>query len=237
MISLIGITGPAQNGKDTVGKMLMKHMPAAIRFAFADKIKEFLLDFMDAPLSMEECKEGTQVFLFHRKEVEVSILNVLHGATQMFAMEPEEAAKLWIDTMRENHQSQFAESEDGTIYFTSSWRKLFQLTGTDWGRQKIHESFWIEPSLPDHDCIVTDVRGHGDSKEHRNIEAQAVINRGGLVIRVVDPRKGSVVRNHASEAGIEEQYITHTIENSGTLKELQAKVDGFLYTHLLAGKQ
>lgn len=236
MISLIGVTGPAQNGKDTVGKMLMKHMPAAIRFAFADKIKEFLVDFVETTETMEECKEGTQLFMFYRGDVAASMLNVLHAGLMHYGNEPEDAADMWIDTMKEHHPN-FHEAHDGFITFTSSWRKLFQLTGTDWGRQKINESFWIEPFLPDSDTIVTDVRGHGDSEEHRNIEAQAVINRGGLVIRVVDPRKGAVVRDHASEAGIEEQYINYTIVNEGSLKDLEDSVRDFLYIHLMEGEQ
>lgn len=236
MVSLIGITGPARHGKDTVGDMLLQHMPAAVKFAFADKIKEFLGDFVETTQTMEENKEGTQLFMLYRGDVEASMLNVLHAGLMHYGNEPEDAADMWIDTMREHHPN-FHEAHDGFISFTSSWRKLFQLTGTDWGRQKINEQFWIEPFLPDSNTIVTDVRGHGDSKEHRNIEAQAILKRGGLVIRVIDPRKGSVVRDHASEAGIEEQFINHTLLNDGSLEYLDGKVGDFLYTHLIAGEQ
>lgn len=235
MISLVGITGPARHGKDTVGRMIGELMPAAVHFAFADKIKEFLVDFLSTTQTMDENKEGTQVFMFRRKDVEVSMLNKLHNGLMWFGNEPEDAADMWIDVMRENHPN-FHEAHDGFISFTSSWRKLFQLTGTQWGRQRIHEAFWIAPFMPTEEAIVTDVRGHGDSEEHHDIEATSIIDEGGVVIRVVDPRKGSVVRAHASEAGIHEQFIACTIVNDGTLDDLRDKVRSFVYSHLLSGE-
>lgn len=233
MISLVGITGPARHGKDTVGNMIMKHMPASTRFAFADKIKSFLVACMDAGESMLENKEGELCFLTSREDVQTAMMNELHLACMEYGVE---SADSFIRVLRAFHPS-FHELSDGRIVFVSSWRKLFQMTGTDWGRQEVNEAFWIDPYLPHSDAVVTDVRGHGDTKEHRNIEATSIIDKGGVVIRVVDPRKGSIVRDHASEAGIEEQFITHTILNDGSLEELEDKVNNFIYTYLLKGEQ
>lgn len=236
MITLVGITGPARNGKDTVGKMLMELCPSCHRFAFADKIKEFLVDCMFANESMEENKEGEQLFSTSVEAIRIAMLNTLHEAVGLYDFPEEEYVDSFIHTLIEEHSETYLYGPHDEISIVSSWRKLFQITGTQWGRQKMDEQFWITPYLPREDCIVTDVRGHGDTEEFKNIEAIAILNKGGVVVRVVDPRKGNVVRSHASEAGIDEQFISHTIVNDGSLEDLKEKVTDFVYTYLLAGE-
>lgn len=232
-ISLIGITGPARHGKDTVGQMLLSHMPHSTRFAFADALKGFLLEAFDFGEHYKDNKEGEVLFLTSRGNIETAMLNTLHKGIMMYGVDVKEATGNFVDILRKHHGN-FHELHDGRILFTSSWRKMFQLTGTEWGRQTIDEMFWIDPWLPDEECVITDVRGHGDSKEFRNVEAEAIIKRGGIVIRVVDPRKeGTPIREHASEAGIDESLITETIKNNGTLEELEGKVRNFMYAYLL----
>lgn len=234
-ISLVGITGMAQNGKDTVGKLLLKHMPHSTRFAFADALKGFLLEAFEYGEHFDDNKEGTVLFMTSRGDIETAMLNTLHPAIMWYGVNVREAANDFVDILREHHGN-FQELHDGRILFTSSWRKMFQLTGTEWGRQTIDEMFWIHPWLPSEECVITDVRGHGDSEEFRNVEAEAIIKKGGVVIRVVDPRKGVVVRDHASEAGISEHLIAHTIINDGSLEELDDKVKAFMYCYLLNGE-
>ncbi|AHK11891.1 deoxynucleoside-5-monophosphate kinase [Vibrio phage CHOED] len=235
MISLIGITGLARSGKDTVGGMLLSHMPAATRFAFADKIKEFLEDALEYGESAESNKEGSVLFMTTRADIETAMLNVLHKGMMMYDVDVADMVDEYVHILKAYHGICF-ELQDGRILFTSSWRKLYQLTGTEFGRQKINERFWIDPWLPDENAVVTDVRGHGDTQEHRNVEALSIIQKGGLVIQVVDPRKGHVVRGHASEAGIEGNLICHTIVNDGTLEDLEAKVCDFIYVYILQGE-
>lgn len=230
MISLVGITGPARNGKDTVGQMLMKHMPAATRFAFADKIKEFLEDAFDYGEHWTVNKEGSVLFMTSRASIETSVLNVLHDSVMRFGVDAKEATDKLVNILREHHGN-FFELADGRILFTSSWRKMLQITGTEWGRQNLHKDFWTS-YCPNENAIITDVRGHGDSLEP-NAEAAVILARGGVVIKVVDPRKGDVVRSHASEHGIDEIYLAATIINDGTLEDLEDKVCTFLYSFLL----
>lgn len=234
MISLIGITGPAQNGKDTVGAMLMKHMPAAQRFAFADKIKGFLEDSFEYGEHWTKNKEGSVLFITSREAIETSILNVLHESIMRFGIDAKEATEIFLGVLREAHGN-YIEMADGRILFTSSWRKMMQLTGTEWGRQKLHKDFWTS-YCPNENAIITDVRGHGDSKEP-NAEAAVILARGGVVIKVIDPRKGNIVRSHASEHGIDEIYLSATIVNDGTLEDLEDKVVTFLYSFLLEKEQ
>lgn len=236
MISLIGITGPARHGKDTVGSMLLKHMPAGKQFAFAGKIKEFLHVCMNAWFDDESCKEGEQTFFTDKRAIGTAMFNSLHKGIMQYT-DGESAVESFLEVLKENHENYRVEP-NGTIVFTSSWRKLFQLTGTQWGRQRINENFWIEPWLPDSEAVVTDVRGHGDTDRFRNIEAEAIINRGGIVIEVYDPRKESPqVRAHDSEAGISRNLISAIVVNDGTLEDLEDKVNALIYKYLLEGEQ
>jgi hypothetical protein len=230
MISLVGITGPARHGKDTVGNMLMKHMPAAERFAFADKIKEFLEVAFEYGEHWTVNKEGDVLFMTYRDSIETAILNVLHESAMRFGIDPKEATDKLVGLLKETHGN-FYELHDGRILFVSSWRKMLQLTGTEWGRQGLHKDFWTS-YCPNNNTIITDVRGHGDSPEP-NAEAAVILARGGVVIKVIDPRKGDVVRAHASEHGIDETYLAATIINDGTLEDLEDKVCTFLYSFLL----
>lgn len=236
MINLIGITGPARHGKDTVGQMLLSHMPAGKQFAFAGKIKEFLHSAMNAFFTDVECKEGEQTFFTDRGAIAHTMLTSLHKGIMQYSNE-KDAVDSFLEVLEENHEN-YKVSPDGTIIFTSSWRKLFQLTGTQWGRQRINENFWIEPYLPESEAVVTDVRGHGDTEEFLNIEAEAIINRGGIIIEVVDPRKSKPqVRAHASEAGISRDLITAIVVNDSTLEALEGKVHDLIYKYLLEGEQ
>lgn len=237
MISLIGITGPAQHGKDTVGAMLKEiAMPTSQRFAFADKMKDFIHEAFKAPLGPEEAKESIQLFEVNSDVLCYAIEENLWEALKHYDITPTRATSMLLNTLIKEHKD-VSIVHDSLILKGMSWRKLYQVVGTQWGRQKISEAFWITPWLPSENTIVTDVRGHGDSVEHHDIEATSIIDKGGIIIKVVDPRKGQVVRNHASESGIHEQYIQHTIVNDGTLDDLRSKVTDLVYLYLLEGEQ
>lgn len=222
MKTLIGITGPATNGKDTVGAMLLKHMPNAVRFAYADKLKEFLKEALEAEESMEDNKEGLQVFTLNKANLFQAYFRTLR---EIFLKYPEVRGlgTKFVKVIDDNHED--AKEHLGIVTFTSSWRKLMQLTGTEWGRQCIDPLVWVTTYLPPDNAVVTDVRAHGDDSRYLNIEAAVILNRGGIIIKVIDPRKSSGIRKHSSETSIEEEFITHTIINDGTLEDLQDKVD------------
>lgn len=239
MVPLIGITGPARHGKDTVGRMLLERLPYFKRFAFADAFKLFGKAAFSAQFTEDERKEGEQLFRTSRAQLIRAATGFLHEARGMFPVEEENAdINLLIGILEAQHMDyQFI---DGEISFVSSWRHLWQILGTDWARSCIHENYWIDPFLPESYAVVTDVRGHGDrtEKELVNNEAIAIIKRGGIVIRVVDPRKqGTAIRAHVSEAGIAEEYITHTIVNDGTIEDLQRSVVDFMYAYLFDTEQ
>lgn len=103
-------------------------------------------------------------------------------------------------------------------------RYLMQTLGTDWGREMIDESLWLwildrridrvmdEATFNDDDVtvyvIVPDVRYDN--------EADYI---GGGIIKVVRPNSAEI-NQHASEAGIDEDYIAITVWNDEGLDEL-----------------
>lgn len=234
MIELVGITGPARHGKDTVAKMILEVCPGFTRFAFADKMKEMSTACFRAehPDDGAEWKEGEQKFTLDF----ISMVNYLEGpnfGASWKLFEP--CAKLAECLERLTPDYQEDQEDCVTATFTGSWRLIYQILGTDWGRAQ-DEDLWVDFLPLDKPTIVTDVRGHGDRIDYnqRNNEALKVKEAGGIVIEVVDPRKGSVVRAHASEAGIVSGLISYTIVNDGSLEDLRKKVKDFIYIWLMS---
>lgn len=234
MTNLLGITGPAGHGKNTVGDLLQKHLPMSLpTYAFADPIKTLVHSAFKAPVGWEtrEGKEMEQEFTVHYWELH----DLISGGELVPHIEPHmsltEATAALEDVLEQNLPH--AEAGFDFMVFRTSWRQLYQLFGTEWGRQRIHMDFWINMAPTKHH-IITDVRGQGDHPVNKNTEALHVINHGGLVLEVVDPRKAvAQCREHSSEVGIDAEHICYTIVNDGSLKDLERKAMDFLYTHIL----
>lgn len=109
-------------------------------------------------------------------------------------------------------------------------RELLQLLGTEFGRNMIRDTIWIDRAFHTIDAyrkyarmaapvVITDLRFPN--------EAQAVKSRGGLVVLVSRSGAGlsGAAGSHSSEAGIDPAMISLTITNDGTLADLQAAVD------------
>lgn len=112
-------------------------------------------------------------------------------------------------------------------------RKLLQWLGTEWGRDTISQTLWVDLWKAE----VTKNLSRGklvvcDDVRFDN-EAQAVKSLGGLTIKIISDKTDkridtqSGINNHSSEAGIHYSYIDAMVENNGTLEEFQAKL-----THL-----
>jgi hypothetical protein len=114
-------------------------------------------------------------------------------------------------------------------------RKLLQWLGTDWGRS-IDPSIWINiwkkdvskalEDSPTSLIVCDDVRFDN--------EAEAVQAMGGIVVRVdASPevrgnRIALINTGHASENGINDKFINGTINNNGSLYDLEKAVKALL---------
>lgn len=127
-----------------------------------------------------------------------------------------------------------ADLEDAKIkeavipWIGKSPRQLMQTLGTEWGRQQVHEDFWIRRAMAEVErieygegrAVISDVRFDN--------EAQAIRDHGGVVLHLVRP-DALVVASHASESGVTKQPGDYTIVNDGSLMALAKKVDVMSY--------
>lgn len=232
-MNLLGITGPAGHGKDAFADALLKHWGGMERYAYADPIKALVHHAFHAPVSWEtrEGKELEQEFTVSYWQLSDMITDGSLGIEVAKYTDIPDAVASLIDVL-ETHL-RFTTVNMEYVTFKTSWRELYQLVGTEWGRQKIHLDFWINMAPTSH-TIITDLRGQGDHPTNKNTEALHVLNNGGIVIEVYDPRKGkSQCKDHSSESGIDAEYITVPVKNNGTLKDLERKAIDVLYTHIL----
>ena len=104
-------------------------------------------------------------------------------------------------------------------------RQLLQSLGTEWGRGMVHPELWVRcwkgrviEALGNGSCVVV------DDVRRRN-EAQAVLDLGGVMVRIERPDGGSsAFSDHASEGALEDWAFDHRIINGGSVADLQRQV-------------
>lgn len=102
-------------------------------------------------------------------------------------------------------------------------RELLQTLGTEWGRQTVREDIWIQRAMQAaksyERVAICDCRFAN--------EAQAVLAAGGAVweVRRRDAGLAGSTGRHSSEAGVPPGLISLTIDNNGTLADLEQAVD------------
>jgi hypothetical protein len=127
---------------------------------------------------------------------------------------------------------EFKEKELGEEWDGLTPRKILQLLGTEAGREIIHPNIWVNSLFADYPKIV-DIDDKGlDVYESWIItdvrfpnEAQAIKDRGGIVIRIERPGGESHCGGaHASETALDDYDFDIVINNDGTIEELIDKV-------------
>ncbi len=110
-------------------------------------------------------------------------------------------------------------------------RVLLQWLGTNWGRDTISQSIWVD--LWKADAEYTSHRSRKDivcDDVRFDNEAVAIKELGGYVIKITRPNNtkhaigGVGIANHASEAGISKNLIDFEIVNDDTVSMFQAKL-------------
>ncbi len=117
-------------------------------------------------------------------------------------------------------------------------RKLLQWIGTEWGRDTISNSLWID--LWKHN--VNFVKAYKkmvtcDDCRFDN-EAEAVKSMGGIIIKIVSNKTEnridttSGIVQHKSEQGVDEKFVDFTVDNSYTVEEFKVKLTEIYLTLL-----
>lgn len=174
---IIGLSGYARSGKDTVADYLVKNY-GFTRMAFADPMKEALVK-LDPLITVGD---------MHGVSLSTAVRNL--GWEALKDLSPEV-------------------------------RPLLQRMGTEVGRNMFGQDFWVDYAI-------------GQSWKHENVvfsdvrflnEAQAISSNWGHNWRVNRPGVGPA-NDHISETQLDDYpKLDAVIENSGSLKELYAKID------------
>lgn len=108
-------------------------------------------------------------------------------------------------------------------------RKLLQFLGTDWARNSISPTLWMDlwkaevlryKHIPNVLIVADDVRFDN--------EGEVIKSLGGMVISVqsdkTHERIDTSLGNHSSENGIDGKYIDAIILNNGTIQDLKDSI-------------
>lgn len=254
---IIAVNGYIGSGKDTVGKM--------IQYLLCDNtgditLQEMLDDYRDHEWWLQE-QSGWEIRKFAGKLKRIA--SILTGIPmekfedQEFKLTnlPEE----WnIDRIYESSAPWIVEG--GEKYESPmTVREFLQKLGTEAIRNGLHPNAWVNATFADYKgtktigCIrgMTDAQGRDTILEdsRREVEqnwiitdcrfpneAQAVKDRGGIMVRVNRDLKESPYEqayrttHHPSETALGDWNFDYTIENDGSLEELMEKVREMLKT-------
>lgn len=195
---IIGISGKAQAGKDTVCKMIAYTI---WYYTFSQRLKPFGIDHY------KEC------ITYYN-----TLLNNIGYQHTSFA----KALKSCLSVILNKDLDKFE-----NISFKNSridWlnnmtvRELLQKFGTAI-RNEVCDDFWVKVCLKNctEDCIISDVRFESEAKGIRNIN--------GIIIRI--NRDGAGAGNHISETALDDYCFDYIIDNNGTEEDLLLKIREF----------
>lgn len=195
---IIGISGKAQAGKDTVCKMITYTI---WYYTFSQRLKPFGIDHYKECITYYD-----------------TLLNNIDYQHTSFA----KALKSCLSVILNKDLDKFE-----NISFKNSridWlnnmtvRELLQKFGTAI-RNEVCDDFWVKVCLKNctEDCIISDVRFESEAEGIRDIN--------GIIIRI--NRDGAGAGNHISEIALDNYSFDYIIDNNGTEEDLLFKVKEF----------
>jgi len=203
---LIGLTGPAGCGKDTVADLLTTHA-GFTKIAFADALKAEVCDAF--------CIEPLYLSRRETKEHPMSCLALNKCSERAFA-------------------DQMFRDWDGDIDMAAprSPRQIMQWWGTDYRRQRWPD-YWVNKTSSrihglfadriTHRIVITDVRFDN--------EAELVATYGGLIWQVTRPGCEITPGAHVSEVTGQAFKPEAVLHNAHDIKHLQQLVLGEFWAH------
>lgn len=203
---VIGLTGKARAGKDTVARIVM----------------ELVAEYNDSP-GMEHQDSymgGAEAFAAPIKSMVAMLLDFFGCGS----VQDHSSMRPYIDGDKK---------EDIIPAIGASPRTLMQTLGTEWGRQIINDDIWLESmstrldmykQAVDHGyrgaiVVITDVRFDNEAD-------RLISSHGAHILQVVrDDVPDSVgEEGHQSELGLNPEYLYKTIRNNGTPEHLVEEV-------------
>lgn len=234
-LRLIGLMGKSKSGKDTVGQMLVEHDPRGATLAFADKLKETVMDLFGAThddVYTEEGKDKDTGFPCFKCPACGSINANLEAPSQVVC------------------KGCTAVGEPAAFKSTWTWRMVLQHIGTE-GCRRVSDQVWVNHALQRaKDLLSEDTLRKAGQKPSLFVaitdcrfksEMTAIKKADGEVWRIRRPetdRKAQGLAKHASETEMDtipDSAFDRVINNDATLDVLRAKaIEGlneFLRSH------
>ncbi len=205
-MSIIGISGRKQSGKDTVAKMLQYFSLPDVSYTRVNQIS------YEKWIELERHK-SLQIFKDYSVD-QCSEYNIIRYADKV-----KDIVCILLNCSRNDLENETFKSTPALFGYTP--RELLQLVGTDFGRNMIHRNIWIKLTLDDYtennDWIIPDVRFKNEIDE--------IKRRSGVIIRVIRPSL-KFEDKHESETDLTDDggYYDYVIENDSDIDELLEKV-------------
>ena len=200
---IIGISGKAQSGKDTVCKMIVYTL---WYYNYSQRL---------SPFGIEHYNE--QVLQYY------NLINRIDWYQTSFADKLKQCLSIILRTSR----SAFEDNEFkkcNIAWLGMSVRELLQKFGTAI-RNEVCDDFWVKACLKDfeedNNYLITDVRFKSEAKGIKDLE--------GIIIRV--NREGAGAGNHISEIDLDDYSFDYVINNDGNMEDLLLKVKEFCITY------
>jgi len=210
---LVGVAGFAHSGKDTTCDILRHHGLVSRRHAFADPIKQTCnalfgwddrhafgdLKEVDCSISFDTIADNWEQFVRTINQYGLDTWGMDHY-------------QIYHCLMSYLKVVEAKEGENATV--ATSPREVYQVFGTEVGRERLHNDVWVL-SAPVDDVCIPDVRFHN--------ECDYLRSKGATIIRI-NRGECKPVRPHASESYISELNVTDEYDNEGSLYDLETWV-------------
>lgn len=227
MSVLIGLTGPAGAGKDTVAQMIENAIPGRVfRYALASPIKDFLIEVFQI--------QKENLYGPSKKREEVQRIDLKEASDRLWTRGISHLASWGYDNAaNRNHLfdwlAEIAKRRgENELKANVTPRYLAQTLGTDFGR-KIDPAIWLNIAVaklreaPEPVKIISDVRFNNEAALVRDAAAIIPMMRG-RVWEIVPRNSRLTSLSHESERGVLHSLIDLKIPNFGSLDALRQTV-------------
>ena len=202
---IIGVSGKAQSGKDTVSKMIVYTL---WYYNYSQRL---------SPFGIEHYNE--QMLQYY------NIINRIDWYQTSFANKLKQCLSIILRTSHSNFEDNMFK-QSTVEWLGISVRELLQKFGTAI-RNEVCDDFWVKACLKDYDkndnWIISDVRFKSEAKGIKDLE--------GIIVRV--NREGAGAGNHISEIDLDDYSFDYVINNDGDMEDLLLKVKEFCIAYNL----
>jgi len=227
---IIGINGRIGHGKDTVAKMIQDITGIPTGYILVDKDEKGnpkLVDHKNSPWQVRKFASALK-----------QVASMLTGIP-VEKFEDQEFKKTYLGKEWNTEKKMVGAGTSSMSIEPMTVRTFLQKLGTDAIRDGLHVNTWVNalmsqyraiddgwsymvPNMPK--WLITDVRFPN--------EAQAIKDKGGLVVRVQRGEKMDMTGlEHVSESSLDSWDFDYIIPNNGSLEELSEQVKSFLVQH------